>query len=172
MLSLSKHDSNWPARYEKERRELLRLFGGTVDSIEHVGSTAIPGIDAKPVIDIMMGVKHLDDFLPKNRMLEDVGYTWGHGDVVEADWRFYVKYEHSERAVHLHVVHFKGDFWDRTILFRDYLRSHPETAAEYQALKRRLVVVFAKDRVRYVAAKSEFVDGVVRLARDERGHQA
>ena len=163
-LRLSKHDPNWDSRYESERATLLKLFGGRVRAIEHVGSTAIPSIAAKPIVDIMMGVDSLDDFTTDQPALRKAGYAWGHGDSLEPDWRFYIKYEKEERLVHLHVVRFRGDFWVRTIRFRDYLRGHPKAARKYETLKRQLVDKFRNDRARYVAGKSAFIDDILEIA--------
>ncbi|MBV8726737.1 MAG: GrpB family protein, partial [Candidatus Eremiobacteraeota bacterium] len=107
-ISLSKHDPKWRLRYAVERAVLLKLFGKCVRAIEHVGSTAVPSIEAKPVVDIMMGVDSLADFTTDQPALKNVGYVWGHGDSLDPDWRFYIKYEKGERLVHLHVVRFRG----------------------------------------------------------------
>ncbi|MBV9149525.1 MAG: GrpB family protein [Candidatus Eremiobacteraeota bacterium] len=164
IISLLKHDPNWRLRYEAERVMLLKLFGKRVRAIEHVGSTAIPSIEAKPVVDIMMGVERIDEFTADQPRLRKAGYTWGHGDSLEPDWRFYIKWKRGERLVHLHVVRFKGDFWDWTVRFRDYLRGHAEEARKYETLKRQLVDKFRNDRTRYVAAKSAFIDDILKVA--------
>lgn len=166
-ITLTEYDARWPERYHAELgRIVAALPVGVVQRAEHIGSTAIPGMLAKPVVDILIGVSDLDParatFPP---LLEKLGYAhWG--DNPKRDRLFFVKGlpPNGPRTFHLHVAGLQGEMWDR-ILFRDYLRAHPAEARRYERLKRALAERFAEDREAYSEGKTDYHDEVVAKAR-------
>ncbi|MCK6460835.1 MAG: GrpB family protein [Planctomycetes bacterium] len=163
------YDPDWPRRFERERDLLARIFRGTAVAIEHVGSTAVPGLGGKPVLDIMAGVPQLSDVEARIPDLEVAGYEY----VAEyesrlPERRYFRKPRAGPRTHHLHAVVRDGVFWRRHLLFRDYLRTHPEAASAYFELKERLASRYRTDRVAYTDGKSAFVESVLaRAAADE-----
>ena len=157
------YDPAWAGLFERERARLRAALGPLAAAIEHVGSTAVPGLAAKPVLDILVGAAPfplLDDALAA---LAPLGYEY-RGDSVPGRQFFRT----NPRTRHLHVVAFGGEEWERLVLFRDYCRAHPEVAAEYEALKRRLATDHPDERARYTEGKNAFIQAVLRRARAER----
>ena len=154
------YDSEWPCRFERERAVLDSVFAGSEAAIEHVGSTAVPGLGAKPVIDIMVGVSHLAEAEGRIAALEAAGYEYVQKHERQLpERRYFRKPRLGPSAYHLHCVVRGSNFWARQLAFRDYLRAHPESAAAYYALKRELAVRFRKEE--YTKAKSPFIEGVL-----------
>ncbi len=166
------YNEAWPSLFEEERARIERAIGPWVEQIEHVGSTAVPGLAAKPVIDIMVGVKSLDDTPIFVERLEAIGYEY----VPEFERqmpsrRYFRKLRWGRRTHQIHLVE-RSDaaFWDRHVLFRDYLRRHPGVAEEYARLKHELSGRFHDDRTAYTDAKTAFIREVVRRAgQDQEG---
>jgi GrpB-like predicted nucleotidyltransferase (UPF0157 family) len=157
----------WPQMYAEERALIVSAMGPWLLDIEHGGSTSVPGLAAKPIIDIIVGVRRLDDAMECVKSLAAVGYEYKPDDDLIAERRYFNKGP-QERHRHLHVVELGGDFWRRHLAFRDYLRTHPDTAQQYAALKRELAHRFADDSVAYTGAKTEFIRSVEALALAER----
>lgn len=160
------YDATWPARFDVERARLRHLLRPLSLRIEHIGSTAVPGLAAKPIIDIMIGCASLAEFQPFIAALE------------ADDWRYVLKYEDvmpfrrflgkpaaGERRFNLHVVEVGCDFWREHLLFRDHLRRNAETAATYERLKRELAAKHSSDREAYTDAKGPFICSVVEAAK-------
>ncbi len=165
-IAIVDYDPNWPALFEAERGRILSATGHLVVVIEHVGSTAVPGLAAKPVIDIMAAVRHLDDARKCIEPLHAVGYEYVPEYEAELpERRYFHKGPSGDRTHHLHMVELTSDFWKRHLLFRDYLRAHPGTARQYQELKRRLAAQFGADRSGYTEAKGPFIRAVEEKAR-------
>ena len=129
--------------------------------IEHIGSTAVPGLAAKPTIDIQVSVANLAPLDRFRRPLEALGYAFHEPSLVERDHRFF---QATARAAHVHVCPAGSDWERRHLLFRDYLREQPDEAARYASLKRRLAPAFRLDREGYVAAKSEYIEAALQRA--------
>jgi GrpB-like predicted nucleotidyltransferase (UPF0157 family) len=165
MIILVEYDPNWPKQFEAEAAEIRRVFGSVALRVEHVGSTAVPGLAAKPVIDIQVSVASLEDRTFFDAALGALGY--GHIDLGDFDrvYPFNAKPPTWPGTHHVHLC-VSGSREERVHLaFRDYLRDHPGAAAEYVALKRALAAVHPGDtlesRERYSLAKSELVGGVL-----------
>lgn len=157
------YDDAWPERFEAERRVLSDVFAGTGVRIEHVGSTAVPGLAAKPIVDIMLGVSNLAEIEQRIAALEAGGYRYvPEHEAQIPDRRYLRKPRLGPSAFHLHGVVTGGAFWVRQLAFRDYLRAHPESAAAYEALKRELASRL--DRTAYTDAKGPFVEGILAAA--------
>nr|BBH92884.1 hypothetical protein KTA_10830 [Thermogemmatispora argillosa] len=152
------YDPQWPAAYAAERQRLLEAIGLWLLAVEHIGSTAVPGLAAKPTIDIMVAVRHLSHAVHCREPLRALGYEY----VPEAERfipeRRYFRKVHGEKDTHhLHMVVYDSSFWRRHLLFRDYLRAHPATAQEYALLKQELAARFANDVAAYTEAKTAFI---------------
>ncbi len=155
------YDEAWPSLFLEERARIERALGSWAESIEHVGSTAVPGLAAKPIIDIMVGVRRLKNADRCSRPLERLSYEC-RGEAGIRGRLFFRKGD--PRTHHLHVAEVGSEFWERHLAFRDYLRTHPDTAREYARLKYGLADCFREDRVAYTEAKTGFVTEVVRRA--------
>lgn len=160
------YDNKWPAMFEKERNLIFDYIGRWVVAIEHVGSTAVPGLGAKPTIDILVGLERLSDFKPCILPLEEIGYEhapWAEDeDLLER--RYFRKETDGVRTHHLHMTEVGSDFFQKHLLFRDFLRKNPDEAAAYYELKKKLSVEFENNTVGYTEAKSEFVESTLRRA--------
>jgi GrpB-like predicted nucleotidyltransferase (UPF0157 family) len=155
------YDSQWPIVYEKEKNEILRVAGHKVLAIEHIGSTAVPGLGAKPIIDIMVAVRHLSDADQCIQPLQSIGYEYvPEPETQIPEWRYFRKGPQKAHR-HLHMVELTGSFWRRQLLFRDYLRSHSKVAREYYELKKQLASECGLDRKAYTDAKTSFVQSVI-----------
>lgn len=165
-MRLSAYDPGWPARFEAERARLAAAIGEwAVGGIHHVGSTAVPGLDAKPVIDILVGVTDLPHSRACREPLAGLGYLWAPYRPGEMHW--FCKPDPNRRTHHLHLVPVDSPRFRDELAFRDYLRSHPDVAADYAALKRKLAARFEHDREAYTEAKGDFIATTVDRARRE-----
>jgi GrpB-like predicted nucleotidyltransferase (UPF0157 family) len=148
---------------------ILEVTGDTVTEVVRVGSTSVPGLGAKPIIDIMAAVRQIDDAKAIVEPLEILGYRYlpGYKELIP-ERRFFRR--GLDSATHqLHVVETTTDFWIDHLLFRDYLRAHPETAREYEAIKRNLAEHLGDDRAAFTEAKTSFIEPVVARAKAWRG---
>ena len=161
------YDPSWPGLFNQERATLAQVLAPWLAGpIEHVGSTAVPGLVAKPVIDIMVAVESLAASRPAISVLPEVGYQYFPYRPDVMHW--FCKPSAAFRTHHLHLIPFGSRLWTERLVFRDYLRGHSATAAEYAELKRQLAVKFEFDREAYTDAKGEFIQRVLKLAmRDE-----
>ena len=156
-------DAAWPARLELERQALTQALGPWLTGpVEHIGSTAVPGLAAKAVIDIMAGVASLDTSRPAIDAAAALGYCYYPYRPDREHW--FCKPSPAFRTHHLHLVPFGSEQWRGTLAFRDYLRAHPADAAEYAALKMQLARQYRDDREAYTQAKSAFISRVTGLA--------
>ncbi len=172
-------DPSWPDHFATHRDELEIAAGQHFDRIEHVGSTAVPGLAAKPIIDVMIGVADLE-LLDVSAELSSA--TCGPEGILPAGPRHHVDMVHAinargyeylgfhgiperlywrrydvEPGIHIHMVSSDSPFWHRHVLFRDYLRAHPDEAAAYAQLKQQLAREHPNDRDAYTDAKTEFI---------------
>jgi len=158
------YDPQWSILYKKEKAEILRVIGDKVVAIEHIGSTAVPGLGAKPIIDIMTAVRHLSDADQCIQPLESIGYEYlPEPETQIPEWRYFRKGPQKAHR-HLHMVELTSDFWRRVLLFRDYLRSHPRVAREYYDLKKQLATERGLDRKDYTDAKTAFIRSIIARA--------
>lgn len=153
------HDPAWADEFAAERARLLEALGGVPAEIEHVGSTAVPGLAAKPIIDVLGGRPAGSELEPYVRAFTSAGYEY-RGEYGIPGRHYFVRGE--PRTHHLHLVEAGGNLWRRHIAFRDHLRSDPDAVAVYAALKHDLAARFPNDRERYTDGKSAFIDDVLR----------
>jgi GrpB-like predicted nucleotidyltransferase (UPF0157 family) len=154
------YDPTWPARFERESVALTDAIGEWVTGgVHHVGSTAVPGLAAKPVIDILVGVRSLEESRACFARLGELEYLYFPYRSEEMHW--FCKPNPKRRTHHLHLIPADGKRFRDELAFRDYLRAHGDVAEEYGELKRRLAEEFRHDREAYTEAKGEFIRGVV-----------
>jgi GrpB-like predicted nucleotidyltransferase (UPF0157 family) len=168
-IVIAEYDPRWPAMFDAEKALIEQVAGDTFVQIEHIGSTSVSGLAAKPIIDIMAAVRRLEDAEAAADRLATIGYRYApEHNVAMPERRYFRKGSGGASTHHLHVYAVDEFARRPERRFRDYLRRHPETAAEYAALKRTLAARFAHDRAAYTDAKAEFVAGVEALALQER----
>ena len=154
------YDLSWPARFEAERSALAEAIGEWIaGGIHHVGSTAVPGLEAKPIIDILAGVRDLDESRACFEPLARLGYVYAPYLAGEMHW--FCKPHPSRRTHHLHLVPVDSKRYEDELAFRDRLRDDPRIAREYLDLKRTVASRFANDREAYTNAKSGFIGRVL-----------
>lgn len=163
---IAEYDPRWPAIYEKEAARIVAAAGGLLVRCEHVGSTSVPGLAAKPVIDVLGGVRTLADADAVVPRMVSIGYEYVKKWEDEMPRRrYFVRRVRGVRTHHLHVVETGSGFWRDHILFRDHLRAHPVDAIRYAALKRDLAESLGDDREAYTDAKAEFIEACLAVAR-------
>ena len=156
------YDPGWPGMFAKQGASLRGALGDVALRIDHIGSTSIPGMDAKPIIDIQISVATLDPVDPFRIPLESLGYVWRSNNP-ELTKRYF-REKPGERRTHIHVRK-AGSFSQQfPLLFRDYMRAHPGEIRPYAEMKYRLAKEYGEDREGYTVAKGPFVWAVVRKA--------
>lgn len=164
-IAVADYDADWPRRFERELDAILGVAGHIAVAVEHIGSTSVPGLAAKPKVDMAIGVRSMDEGRTAIEALREIGYRKQADEQDFADWNVFRKQADGERAYQLHMVPHGGERWQQYLLFRDYLRAHPRAAREYEALKRDLAREFGSDRLGYPEAKTDFVNRIVAMAR-------
>jgi len=156
-VRLVPHDDNWSTLFEKEKKLLLNKFGDRILAIEHIGSTAIPGLPAKPILDINVAIEDLNDIGDFITGLQELGYEY----IPErryADRQFFPKGHPENRTHHLNLVEIGSETaWKNQLFFRDYLIEHEEERKQYAELKSVLVQEFADQREEYTERKGDFI---------------
>jgi len=154
--------AEWAERFVEQRERLLVLFAPEPVRIEHVGSTSVLGLAAKPIVDMMLGVRRLADVERRIPVLEADGWEYvPEHERIFPDRRFFARPVPRPRTHHLHAVEVGTDFWRDHLAFRDHLRTHPADAEAYAALKRELAARYGHDREAYTEAKGDFVRSVL-----------
>ena len=154
---IADHEPGWPERFECERERIQTALGAKALLIEHVGSTAVPGLAAKPIVDIVVAVADVEDEAV-GQALESAGYELR---VREPDHRMF---RTPERDVHVHVWLASDPEVERHLCFRDRLRADSVDRAEYEALKRELAAHDWEDMNEYAQAKSGLIDAIIKKA--------
>jgi GrpB-like predicted nucleotidyltransferase (UPF0157 family) len=161
------YDPQWAAMYEEEKARILDAIGEKVLAIEHIGSTAVPGLGAKPIIDMMAGIRSMSHSMDCIQPLEELGYEYFFYPEFPTR-RFFRDGPMGEGPHHLHMTEYLSGFWREKLTFRDFLRTHHEVAQEYHKLKTEWADRFGADRERYEAyteAKTSFIESVLARAR-------
>ncbi len=165
-VALQCHDPAWFSAFDAERDRLRSMFPGKFIDIEHIGSTAVPGLLAKPIIDILAGVASMAAAEELAGPLCGSGYTTSaEFNATLPDSRWFMRWSNGRRTHHLHVTVHGSDFWTHRLRFRDALRGDPILAAQYEKLKSTLAITHRADREAYTHAKAEFI----RAAIEHRG---
>ena len=159
------YNKDWPGEFDKEAARIQAAAGSYFTDIHHIGSTSVPGLAAKPIIDILIGLKSLDDtpfFVPR---LIELGYRYfPEHEIGLPERRYFSRVPDDTHGFHLHMVEPGSAFYHRHLAFRDYLRARPDARDEYAALKIDLAKKFGSDREGYTDAKTEFIQRIEKLA--------
>ena len=157
------YDAEWPPLAEAEMRVIEEALGDIAVRVEHVGSTAVPGLAAKPILDLQLTVEAIE---PRDRYvepLERLGYLFVPAPE-SPDYHLFAKPAERPRTHHLHVCSAGSGHELRHIAVRDYLRAHPDEAARYEALKRAVAARHPQDRLAYIDGKEAYVTALERRA--------
>ncbi len=160
IVKLFEYQKGWVSLYKAEHQQLKSALNDFVSDIQHIGSTSVPGLCAKPIIDIMIGVKTLENYVELIDILKIIGYEFREC-ASEPDRKFFLKRNNDISTHHLHIVEIDTEEWNKHIIFRDYLIDHKETADKYGCLKLELARKFPEDRDNYIVAKSKFINMIV-----------
>ena len=158
------HDPDWTRQFQQEAERMTAILGTEIVTIHHFGSTAIAGIPAKPIIDMLIEVRTIDKIDTFNDALARIGYK-AMGEYGISGRRFFQREMNGRRTHHVHVYQVDNPEIERHLNFRDYMRVHPAEAAAYGRLKEQLAQQFPDDMESYVAGKSDFVCEVERKAK-------
>lgn len=148
------YDRNWPRLFARWRRRIEDAIGSAARTIHHIGSTAVPQLAAKPIIDIVVGVDHLEDEGSYVAGIASTGVLLRSRD---PEHRYFRPAADRPREVQIHVCTAGGDWHHNYVLFRDYLRSSPAIRDDYAALKQELAMRYSGDRIAYTDAKAAFI---------------
>ncbi|MFE4525503.1 GrpB family protein [Cytobacillus firmus] len=163
---IEEYTSDWVKQFQEEREILKEIIGEKVIAIEHIGSTSVEGLGAKPILDIAIGVNDLEVVSEFIEPLKQIGYEFVyHKEFPER--RFFRKGQWRAGTHHLHFYKFQGEHWNNQILFRNYLRNNPGVSKEYHQLKVDLAEKFQFDRVSYTENKAPFIQNVLQKAKKE-----
>jgi GrpB-like predicted nucleotidyltransferase (UPF0157 family) len=163
MVEVVEYDPTWPERFARERSSLVRALPEAL-MIEHIGSTSVPGLSAKPTIDILVVVSSVEAFDAAERALAELGYERRDSFAEDEQHAFFRKVVDGRRTHHLHMLTRDSPRSREYLLFRDYLRSHPPVAEEYSQVKLDLAATYATNRDRYVVEKSKYVSELLKRA--------
>jgi GrpB-like predicted nucleotidyltransferase (UPF0157 family) len=171
-IVIEDYDPQWPMMYAIESDRIRNVLGNLLVAIEHIGSTSVPGLAAKPRIDIMPAVASEDVLDQTIEPVTSLGFEYISRFEDEMPYRRLFSRDGGDEqiAVNIHTVAINSEFWERHLLFRDYLRTHPDVADEYACLKRQLAPRFSVTSD-YALAKTEFIKSIevkARLEADSR----
>jgi GrpB-like predicted nucleotidyltransferase (UPF0157 family) len=163
---IEKYTSDWVKQFQEERKILKGIMGEKAIAIEHIGSTSVEGLGAKPILDIAIGVNDLNVVNEFIEPLKQIGYEFVyHKEFPER--RFFRKGQWRAGTHHLHFYRFEGEHWNNQILFRNYLRNNPDVLKDYHQLKIDLSKKFRFERVSYTGNKAPFIQSVLQKAKKE-----
>jgi GrpB-like predicted nucleotidyltransferase (UPF0157 family) len=161
-VALKAHSRLWAKLFQQEKRRLTKVLCKTALDIQHIGSTAVPGLVAKPVIDIAVGLSSLKNGRELVKIMAKGGYVyrpnWGRFD----RHILFAKGDEKSRTHYIHLVKYNGAIWKHELQFRDYLRSHPNCAKQYGEVKTKLANKYPNDRPFYTAQKGKFIADALR----------
>lgn len=158
------HNPQWRKAFQCESQEILQIFGKNVVAVHHIGSTAIPHIYAKPIIDLLIEVKEIAKVDQNNRAMQRLGYTAMGEYGIPGRRYFYGNNELGIRLYHVHIFEKQSPEVKRHLAFRDYLIAHPEEAQQYSELKRELAKKYVNDFNGYMDGKDSFIQEIDRKA--------
>jgi GrpB-like predicted nucleotidyltransferase (UPF0157 family) len=166
-LTIVPYRSEWIDLYEREADLLRSVLGHKALQIEHIGSTSIPGMMAKPIIDMMVAVVSLAQATELIPEIEALGYIYKSHDTIPERMFFAKESAPEHRTHHLNLAEMESGFWKYQLAFRDHLRAHDEIAGEYVDLKKRIAEDYAQTHQLDLEAKSKFVASVLELAEED-----
>jgi len=163
-VKLTPYNLEWKKIYKKEGESICDAVGEYLKDIQHIGATSIPGVKAKPIIDIIIGVKHLKDGKKFIKPLKKLGYQYKKNTRGIKERYFFAKGIEKNRTHYIHIAKINGRFWKNCIHFRDYLRKHKRAVKEYNKLKEGLAKKYKDNRDKYTAQKYFFIQKIIKKA--------
>lgn len=164
-VKLEKYNPDWKIMFNVERINLKEVFGDLAIDIEHIGSTSVEGLSSKPIIDIAVSVKKLNDFENVKECFKKEPYSIKEESVSD---EILIRKGTEDNITHfIHVMEQESARYKNTIIFRNYIRSHKEFLKEYEELKKDLAEKYADNRPMYTASKNDFIQKVLKLAYEE-----
>ena len=160
IVELQEYNSDWDIQFMREKQRIDRVIGHQILAIEHIGSTSVPGLAAKPIIDIMIGISDLDKGLSFVAPLREIDYEYIPLTEIK-DRLFFRKGYWRQGTCHMHLCKYNGNEWRDKLLFRDYLRANPKAAAEYVSLKQQLAAKHKYERSAYTKEKGPFIKEIL-----------
>ncbi|WP_455661345.1 GrpB family protein [Pradoshia sp.] len=160
IVEIHDYDPGWANEFEREKQKIGAILGNHALAIEHIGSTSVKGLASKPIIDIMVGMANLESALSFAKSFRKIGYEYVPIEKFK-DRLFFRKGLWRQGTCHLHICEFNGSEWKDMLLFRDYLRAHPEAAAEYASLKQLLAAKHTYERSTYTKEKEPFIKKIL-----------
>ncbi|WP_397539663.1 GrpB family protein [Rummeliibacillus pycnus] len=167
IVKLQDYDANWSVKFNDEKSKIKYALGDKMIGIEHIGSTSVKGLKAKPIIDILVGVQNLEEITIFAESLKEIEYEYVHKPELKGR-KFFRKGIWGKGSCHLHICVYKGEEWNTKIMFRDYLRMHPKVAEEYALLKTELAKKYQFDRPTYTQKKEPFIARILQKAMQEK----
>lgn len=163
-LRLSPYEPNWSHLFLAEKEQLLASLSNLILDIQHIGSTSIPGMPAKPILDIGVAVANFEEAVRCIPLMEQLGYQYKGENGIPRRHYFV---QGNPRTHHLHMLEIASAEWKHHLLFRDYLCRNAEVAQAYAELKQTLATQFAADREAYQNGKESFIQTVLQKAKQE-----
>jgi GrpB-like predicted nucleotidyltransferase (UPF0157 family) len=162
-ILIAEYDPQWPVEYEKEWPRLAEALGGYALDIQHVGSTSVPGLAAKPIVDIAVAIREYP--LPEQVIEAVCTLGYEHMGEYGLPRRHYFR-KGTPRSHHVHAIEPDNPEWLNFVAFRDYLRAHPDVTRGYEAMKRQSAVQYEHDRVAYTDSKAPFISATLAKAKE------
>jgi GrpB-like predicted nucleotidyltransferase (UPF0157 family) len=159
IVTLEKNYNEWKRMYEEEKNNLIKLFNKDSFKIEHVGSTSVKNLSAKPIIDIAVGVNYLKE-IDKYKELLSLNYTIKEN--YEKNEILLIKEHNNETFFLIHILPINDDRYKNMIKFRDILINNPKILKEYEKLKKELAEKYHNDRTKYTSLKNEFINNIIK----------
>lgn len=163
IVQLEPHDKQWDEAAIQTIKNLKSILGDDAVDIQHIGSTAIPAIKAKPIIDIAVGVTDFEKIMSYNEQLQKDGIFYRGSDVENQILYVMGDMENDTRTHHIHIVKWNGIEWKNYIHFRDYLNDNENMALQYQKVKEELESKYADNRGLYTKGKKDIIDIILNL---------
>lgn len=167
-VALVPHSGEWKKDAESAISVLKKVLGGDTVDMQHVGSTSVRGIMAKPIIDIAVGAVSFDAILRHNAELAEKGIVFRQQDVENQLLYVMGDFKEDTRTHHIHVVQWQGEAWINYLNFRDYLNENADMAQRYASLKEELAQKYPEDRAKYTEGKKELIDQILAQAKEWR----
>ncbi|EJQ44458.1 hypothetical protein IEE_02648 [Bacillus cereus BAG5X1-1] len=164
-ILIKPYEHYWHTEFLNEKNKIVPLLNEEIIAIEHIGSTAVEGLGAKPLIDMMIGVTNLQITENWRESLAEIGYEYVPKETL--NWRFFRKGKWRAGSHHLHVYIYNSEEWKNNLLFRDFLINNEWARKEYSELKEKLAATYPFDRVSYTNAKAPFICNILELAKKD-----
>ena len=158
LVVLKEYSDQWPILFHQEQQRLLQALESTNPAVEHIGSTAIPGMPAKPIVDIAVGIKDPRELQPTIDRLQAIGYVFK-GEMGIPGRQFFTL--GSPISYHLHLVLLDGPIWSEHMLFRQKLTTDAQLASQYVAIKKELAAKYPSNRKAYTIGKANFIESAL-----------